>query len=630
MELKNIRNFVIIAHIDHGKSTLADRMLELTGTVAARKMRPQYLDQMELERERGITIKMQPVRMIYRPSALMDRPGASGLGEFDEHVSARNDSSTSSSEAIDQAERSYVLNLIDTPGHADFGYEVSRALAAVEGAILLVDATQGVQAQTIANLHLARSQGLAIIPVINKIDLDGARIDETADELKAVTGFEAGTILKISAKTGAGVPELLRAVVERIPPPAAGTQASRALIFDSQFDSYRGVIAHVRVFDGAFKAGQAIRTAATRYRAEAIEVGSFAPSLAPADALAVGEIGYIATGLKESDAIRVGDTIVCEGLPAVALPGYHEPQPAVFASAYPANADDYERLSDALGKIKLNDAAITYEPESSDALGRGFKMGFLGMLHMDIVGERLRREYGLDLIFALPSVAYRVTRTDGGEELVYSAGRMPDQSRIRAIAEPWVRLEIITPAEFLGAVMRLLAQTRGSFQSQTYLGPDRLALTHEAPLRDVIVEFSDSLKRVTAGYGSSSYEFAGYRPGDLAHLDIAVAGEPAEALAQIVPRSEAYRIGRRVTEKLKELLPRQLFPVSIQAVLAGRVIARETLPALKKDVTGYLYGGDRTRKMKLWAKQQRGKERLKKTGRVEIPPTVFRELLKRE
>lgn len=592
MDTGHIRNFVIIAHIDHGKSTLADRFLELTGTIASRQMRPQYLDQMELEREKGITIKMQPVRMPYSSGG-----------------------------------REYMLNLIDTPGHADFGYEVSRALAAVEGAILLVDATQGVQAQTIANLHLAARQGLAVIPVINKVDLAGARVQSAEAELIAITGASAADIVKISAKTGDGVPKLLNAVVERIPPPSGGSSYPRALVFDSQFDPYRGIIAHVRVFDGVFRAGDAFHTAVTERRADALEVGVFTPALAPGRVLSAGEIGYIATGLKEPGAIRVGDTILGHGS-FEALPGYREPQPAVFASIYPKDADDYERLADALAKMKLSDAAITYEPESSDALGRGWRMGFLGMLHMEIVGERIRREYGLDLILASPSVAYRVMTADGREAIVYSANRLPDQSRIREIAEPWVKLEVIAPSGALGIVMELLSKTRGRYQSQTYIGIDRVAITYEAPLRDVIVEFADSLKRVTAGYGSSSYEPIGYRPADLVRLDVMVAEEPEDALAQIVPREDAYRIGRQITEKLKELLPRQLFAVSIQAALGGRVIARETLPALKKDVTGYLYGGDRTRKMKLWSKQQRGKARMKKTGRVDIPPSVFRELLK--
>ncbi|MDP3766998.1 MAG: translation elongation factor 4 [Dehalococcoidia bacterium] len=607
----HIRNFVIIAHIDHGKSTLADRFLELTGTVEARKMRAQYLDQMDLEREKGITIKMQPVRMNYKCS-----------------ISNAEYSVWGQHSALSNSEQHVVLNLIDTPGHADFGYEVSRALAAVEGAILLVDATQGVQAQTIANLHLARAQGLVIIPVVNKIDLPGARVAETRDELAAVVGSPRELIVDVSGKTGDGVAELLRVLVERVPPPRTGSGPPQALIFDSQFDPYRGVIAHVRVFGGAFRAGEAIRTIATDQHMLPLEVGHFAPGLAPAAILSDGEIGYVATGLKEPNAIRVGDTLTAgEGAPDP-LPGYREPQPAVFASVYPEDADEYERLRDALAKMKLSDAAITFEPESSDALGRGFRMGFLGMLHLDISGERLRREYGLRLIFASPSVAYRIRGTDGREAVVPAAGRMPPAERITEIAEPWVRLEVITPSSTLGPVMGLLEGTRGRYGSQAYLGRERLAITYEVPLRDILVEFSDSLKRVTAGYGSSSYELIGYRPGDLVRLDVLVAGEPEEALAQIVPRDDAYRVGRRIVAKLKELLPRELFAVSLQAAVGGRVLARETLPAMKKDVTGYLYGGDRTRKMKLWSKQQRGKERMKKTGRVDIPPAVFREFLK--
>ena len=637
---EQVRNFVIISHVDHGKSTLADRLLELTGTVEARRMRPQYLDQMELEREKGITIKMQPVRMRWHaphePSRILARTATTSI---------RADS------CGDSCPFAYMLNLIDTPGHADFSYEVSRALAAVEGAMLLVDATQGVEAQTLAHLHLARSQGLAIVPVVNKIDLPGARGAETEAELAAITGSSPHEILKISAKTGEGVGALLNALIERIPPPSAGALPARALIFDSQFDSYRGVIAHIRVFDGAFCRGGAIGTLASNRKAEIREIGYFAPALVAAESLASGEIGYLATGLKEPDAIRVGDTITTaevrrsktqigagisvpersprrESAIVEALPGYREPQPMVFASAYPEDAGDYGRFGEALAKMKLNDAAIVFEPESSEALGRGFRMGFLGMLHLEVAGERLRREYGLELIFAAPSVAYRLTGADGRSELVYGAGRMPGAGRIREIAEPWVRLELVTPAAYLGNVMELLAQTRGRYRSQASLGTDRISIAYETPLSDILVGFSDAVKRVTAGYGSYGYEFVGYRTGDLVRLDVLIAGEPQEALAEIVPREEAYRAGRRVVEKLKALLPRALFAVSIQAAVGGRIIARETLPALKKDVTGYLYGGDRTRKMKLWSKQQRGKERMKKTGRVEIPPSVFRELLK--
>jgi GTP-binding protein LepA len=637
----SIRNFVIIAHVDHGKSTLADRLLELTGTVEARKMQPQYLDQMELERERGITIKMQPVRMMYRYRHTVLPPVSSD-------VRPRTPNDTDSD---NDAETCYVLNLIDTPGHADFAYEVSRALAAVEGAILLVDATQGVQAQTIANFELARAQGLTILPVVNKVDLAHARADEVADEIADLVGCPRQEVMRVSAKTGAGVPALAAAVIERIPLPASNSkfkylnietsmatpnvEPGRALIFDSHFDAYRGVVAHVRIAEGMFRQGERIRSVATGWSGEIVELGHFAPALDPSEVLGAGEIGYLATGLREPQAIRVGDTIArfkdlkIEGSAVEALPGYREPAPVVFASVYPANADDYERLSDALAKVKLNDAAIVFEPEASPALGRGFRMGFLGLLHMDIVGERLRREYRIDLVFAAPSVAYRLTRTDGSGELVYAASNISASSVVREIAEPWVALEVIMPLSSSGGVMEMLARTGGQYRSQRHLGRERIAVAYEAPLREILVDFADDIKRLTAGFGSFSYEVIGYRAADLVRLDIVIAGELQPALARVVRSSEAYRVGRRVVETLKDLLPRALFSVSIQAAVGGRVLARETLPALKKDVTGYLYGGDRTRKMKLWAKQKRGKERLKTSGRVEIPPAVFRELLRR-
>lgn len=600
--MEQIRNFVIISHVDHGKSTLADRFLELTGTVEARKMQPQYLDRMELEREKGITIKMQPVRMRYTLSAIP-----------------------------------YTLNLIDTPGHADFTYEVSRALAAVEGAILLADASQGVQAQTVSNFHLARAEGLSIIPAINKIDLAAARIEETAAELSGLTGTPPGEILRISAKAGTGVGALLEAVIERIEPPDPGADPpapARALIFDSHFDDYRGVIAHVRVVDGTFRRGERIAMLGRKEQAEIMELGYFSPELAPAETLGAGEIGYIATGLKQPDTVRVGDTVtryfdISKFRATEPLPGYREPQPVVFASVYPEDAASYPKLADALKKIRLNDAAIRYEAESSDALGRGWRMGFLGLLHMEIVGERLKREYGLGLVFASPSVVYRIVRADGSEELAYSAARLPDAHLLREIQEPWVRLEVVTRGGDLGAVSAFLKKTRGTHITSNYLGRGRLTTSSEVPLSEILVNFSDALKSITAGFGSFSYEWLGWRRGDLVRLDVLVAGEREPALSQIVPREAAYRAGCAIVAKLKEILPRQLFALPIQSALGGRIIARETLPALKKDVTGYLYGGDRTRKMKLWQKQKRGKKRLEKTGRVRIPSGVFLELLKR-
>lgn len=614
---ERIRNFVIIAHVDHGKSTLADRFLELTGTVEQRKMREQFLDQMDLERERGITIKMQPVRMRWRYE------GAAGSGE-------------------------YLLHLIDTPGHADFSYEVSRSLAAVEGAVLLVDASQGVQAQTVANVRLARQEHLIIIPVVNKIDLPGVAIAEVAVELERLAGCRPEDVLRVSAKTGAGVAGVLRAVIERVPPPCrsprarAAVETSRALVFDSHFDSFRGIVAHVRVFNGCFRKGERFQALATGGSGELMEVGFFAPALKAAAELAAGEIGYLATGLKDLDAIRVGDTITKFQIPRLAdrranhkfqdvepLPGYREPKPVVFANAYPEDADGYEKLRDALQKAKLNDAALTFEPERSEALGRGFRLGFLGMLHMEIVGERLQREYGVHPIFTAPSVAYRVAGADGHAEYVRSASRFPEASGAIRTEEPWVRLEIFTPQRFLGSVLTLLARTRGGEIAQEYLGAERLALTYEVPLKDILADFSNALKSATEGYGSFSYEPIGYRPGVLARVDVLVAGEREEALSVVVPQEHAYAEGKRLVERLKKVLPRQLFAVALQAAAGGRVIARETLPALGKNVTGHLYGGDRTRKMKLWKKQERGKKRLRARGRVAIPPGVFLEMLKR-
>jgi len=622
MDGSPIRNFVIIAHIDHGKSTLADRLLEATGTVEKRKMREQFLDQMDLEREKGITIKMQPVRMVWRPPS---------------HAESQN-------VKFEISSPEYILNLIDTPGHVDFSYEVSRALAAVEGAILLVDATQGVQAQTIANLALAKGEGLAIIPAVNKIDLDAARVEETIREFEQLLGSAPEDVLRISGKTGEGVPELLAAIVERIPSPdrsfrtREASAIPRALIFDSHFDAYRGIVAHVRVFDGTIRRGDRITLCATGAATEVMELGTFVPAMTPGDALIQGAIGYIATGLKEPDAVRVGDTILAaaaresEGDRAArfCLPGYREPKPMVFASIYPEEADDYLKLTDALKKIQLNDASLFFEAESSDALGRGFRAGFLGMLHMEITSERLAREYGIRLVMTTPSVAYRVILADGTELSVYSAARLPDGHTIREIREPWVRLEVMTPEKFIGGVMELLKRTRGIFVNQRYVGTDRIEVTYEVPLRDILVDFFDGLKSITEGYGSLGYEFLGERIGDLTRLDILIAGEREEALSQAVPKARAYMDGRAFVGRLKTLLPKQLFAVSLQAVVDGRVLARETIPALKKDVTGYLYGGDRTRKMKLWKKQQRGKKRLEAGGRVEIPPDVFLKILKQD
>ena len=527
-------------------------------------MQEQYLDTMELERERGITIKLQPVRMRY--------------GE-------------------------YILNLIDTPGHVDFSYEVSRSLAAVEGAILLVDATKGVQAQTLANLHMAQKQGLAIIPVINKIDLPNAKVAEVEEEIYNLLGSKM-EILKISAKEGKGVEKVLDAVIEHIPPPK-NSENFQALIFDSAFDTYKGILAYVRVFGGSVKAGDKIELFASKAQTDVIEVGTFAPSLQKSAILQAGDIGYVATGLKDVGQVRVGDTLLRQGFTGQVLPGYKEPVPVVFASFYPENGEDYDNLRDAIGKLKLTDASLIYEPESSPALGRGFRLGFLGMLHVEIVSERLRREFQLSLIITTPSVAYR----------------LPE--------EPVVRLEILSPAAHVGALMKLMAETRSVYQTTEYLTKYLVILKYTVPLAEIITDFYDRLKSVSSGYASMSYEPAGYRVSDLVKLDILVAGDLVEPFSKIVPRERAYREGKRIVEKLKEALPRQWFVVTLQAAIGGKIIARETIGALRKDVTGYLYGGDVTRKKKLLEKQKRGKKRMQSSGKVEIPQTVFLEMLKK-
>ena len=629
-----IRNFVIIAHVDHGKSTLADRFLELTGSVEPRKMREQYLDIHPLERERGITIKMQPVRMIWR---MPNHP----------HLEKNQPSSKNQAPSSSNSKQEFVLNLIDTPGHADFSYEVSRALAAVEGAILLVDATQGVQAQTLSNLHLAQKQGLVIIPAVNKIDLSSAATDECAAALGELCGVLPETVLRISAKEGTGVEILLHTVAARVPPPygackrlkglnvATSAELLRALIFDSAYDSYRGVIAHVRVMEGVLRKGDRLSFMASKAACEAEEVGVFVPELVPVKELGPGEIGYVMTGFKEPEKVRVGDTIAhaqfkrLNALNIAALSGYREPEPVVFASVFPERQDDYGRLRESLNRLKLEDSALSFEPEESAVLGRGMRIGFLGLLHIEIVAERLKREYGLTLIFSHPSVAFRVKKRGGTDYLlIHSAGKMPESHEIEMLEEPWARLEIVTPPQFLGAVTSLLGDRRGFLTQTLTLPGERLLLGGEAPLREIITDFYDALKSVSRGFASLFYTLAGYRPADLIRLEILVAGEQVPAFAQMLPREDAARIGRMRVEQLRSFMARELFPVSLQAMVEGRVIARETIPALKKDVTGYLYGGDRTRKMKLWKKQQRGKKKLKEMGHVEIPPEVFLKMMR--
>ncbi len=596
MTQDHIRNFSIIAHIDHGKSTLADRLLELTGTISERERTEQVLDSMELEREKGVTIKASAVRMEYTA----------------------------------QDGQRYVLNLIDTPGHVDFGYEVSRALAACEGAVLVVDATQGIEAQTIANLYLALDADLEIVPVVNKIDLPSARPDEVAQEIADLLGVGPDEVLRISAKEGTNVDQVLEAVVQRIPPPQGDPQAPlRALIFDSHYDPYKGVVAYVRIVDGTVQPDDELTLMAGGARFKPVEIGVFRPDMTPVDALRTGEVGYIATGLKTVQEARVGDTITHARRPAAEpLPGYRHPKPVVFAGIYPVESDDYEALRDALAKLQLNDAALVYQPEHSHALGFGFRAGFLGMFHMEIVQERLEREYDLDIVVTAPSVEYEVLLKNGQVLRIDSPAELPPQEQIEEIREPWVAVQIYTPTEFYGQVMELVTQRRGVFKGQEYPTPDRVVLEFEMPLAELIVDFFDQLKSRTRGYASMDYQFIGYRPGDLVKLEVLVNKEPVDALATIVHREEAYRRGQRLVSKLKELIPRQLFTVPIQAAANGKVISRANVKALRKDVLAKCYGGDVTRKRKLLEKQKKGKKRLKMVGKVEIPQEAFLAVLR--
>ena len=568
-------------------------------------MQEQYLDTMELERERGITIKLQPVKMKY--------------GE-------------------------YTLNLIDTPGHVDFSYEVSRSLAAVEGAILLVDAAKGVQAQTLANLNFAKAQGLMIIPAVNKIDLLNARTAQVKEELSYLLEVEPEDIFEVSGKTGVNVDKLLRAVIEKVPSPNASIKYKelsirnepKALIFDSTFDPYKGVIAYVRVFSGSFKRGEKIAAFATKAKADIIEVGFFSPKLVTSSELSAGDIGYIATGLKDPGLIRVGDTLADyssimeqELHQFVPLPGYKEPKPMVFASFFPENNDEYDLLKDSLGKLKLTDASLIYEPESSVGLGRGFRLGFLGMLHVEIISERLKREFGLSLIISTPSVEYLVKLNDGEEVRIRSASLLPDLSKVKNIAEPIVNLEIITPSSYLGSIMELVSSFRNTYKATDYLGKETAILKYEAPLSEVITDFYDKLKSVSSGYASMSYEVKGLAVNDLVRLDILIAGDLVEPFSRIVPKDKAYYEGKAMAAKLKEVIPPQWFEVAVQAVIGGKIIARESIRAKRKDVTGYLYGGDVTRKMKLLEKQKKGKKKMKELGKVNLPQDVFLKMLKR-
>jgi GTP-binding protein LepA len=596
MDQSHIRNFSIIAHIDHGKSTLADRILELTHTVAAREMRAQVLDSMDLERERGITIKAQAVRVFYTA-----RDG-----------------------------ETFQLHLIDTPGHVDFTYEVSRSLAACEGALLVVDAAQGVEAQTVANTYLAIDSGLELIPCLNKIDLPGAEPERVAGEVSELMGEEPDSILKISGKTGEGVAEVLEELIARVPPPAGDPAGPpRALIFDSEFDQYRGVIAYIRVVDGVFAKGEAIRAMATDTHADIDDIGVFSPQMMPTDQLAAGEVGYLITGLKDVTLLRVGDTLTTRGHAgggaeaSEPLPGYREVKPMVFCGLFPIDSDRYPDLRDALEKLTLNDAALSWEPETSDALGFGFRCGFLGLLHMDIVRERLEREYDLELLATMPSVEFDVTLTNGGELEVHNPSDMPDPGTIEEIREPFIQASIIAPKEFVGAVMELCQERRGEHSGMHYLSPERVQLTYALPLAEIVLDFFDQLKSRTKGYASLDYELSGMKPSDLVKLDVLLAGDAVDALSMVVHRDKAYEMGRTLTEKLRKRIPRQQYDVPIQAAIGAHVIARETVKAFRKDVIAGCYGGDITRKKKLLAKQKEGKKRMKQVGRVEVPQEAF-------
>ncbi|MDD5110255.1 MAG: translation elongation factor 4 [Patescibacteria group bacterium] len=596
MAASAIRNFCIIAHVDHGKSTLADRFLELTGTVDKRDMQDQMLDTMDLERERGITIKLQPVRMRY---AHKGQP--------------------------------YQLNLIDTPGHVDFTYEVSRSLAAVEGAILLVDATQGVQAQTIANLYLAIEQNLTIIPAVNKIDLPAAQVERAVKEVVGLLGVRPEEVLLISGKTGRGVPELLAAVIEKIPPPKVSeSPATRALIFDSRFDDYRGVIAYVRIVDGAIGVGDKVRFIATGIDSSVIEVGTFAPELKKSERLSTGEIGYVATGLKRVADCHVGDTIG-SGADVSALPGYRQIKPMVFAGFFCREGDDYPHLRAALEKLALSDAALQFEPENSPALGYGFRCGFLGLLHLEIVQERLRREYGQEVVVTVPSVAYQIVDQHGATSIIRSPQELPTPDRYRQVLEPLMKLDVVTPKEYLGSVMQLVSSRRGEYLNTEYLDEELAVLHYRIPLTQLLVDFYDKLKGISSGYASLNYDFDTYQPCDVVRLDILVADELEESLASLVYRDEAFDVGKRIVEKLKETIPKQQFMVKLQAAVLGRVIAAERLSALRKDVTAKLYGGDYTRKRKLLEKQKKGKKKMLASGvgRVEVPPEAYLSVLRR-
>ncbi len=584
-DLSRLRNLAIVAHVDHGKSTLADRFLELSGAVEARDMRAQYLDSMDIERERGITIKAQNVRIAWRD---------------------------------------HVVNLIDTPGHVDFGYEVSRSLAACEGVVLLVDASQGIEAQTLANCYLALEHDLAIVAAVNKIDLPAADPDRVSEEIERVLGVPAEEILRISAKTGEGVPELLDAIVEQIPPPAGDADAPlQGLIFDSYYDAYRGVISSVRVFNGTLSSGARLRFLQANAVHDAEEIGTRLPAPTPVAALGPGEVGYLIAGIKDVGQARVGETVTTAQRPAEALDGYRDPKPMVFCGLYPVEGDDYADLRESLERLRLNDSSFTYEPETSGALGFGFRCGFLGLLHMEIVRERLEREYDLDLVATAPNVAYRAITTSGAVEEVDNPSELPSPAEIERIEEPYVTITILTPTEYVGTLMELAQGRRGEMQKLEYLSEERMEIVYLIPLAEIVMDFFDQLKSRSKGYASLDYDPAGYRASKLVRVDILLNGVAVDAFSAIAHRDKAYDYGRRMAEKLRELIPRQLFDVPIQAAIGGRIIARETVKARRKDVIAKCYGGDITRKLKLLEKQKEGKKRMKSIGRVEVPQEAF-------
>lgn len=609
--MEQIRNFTIIAHINHGKSTLADRFLELTQTVNEKEMRPQFLNMMELERGKGITIKMHPVRMLY------------------EHPQYQISN-------IKNQKEKYILNLIDTPGHVDFTYEVSRSLAAVEGAVLLVDATKGIQAQTIFNFELAKKQNLIILPVVNKIDSAEARTEEVKEEMAKLLGVAKESIWQVSAKEGWGAKELLEEIIKKTPPPKIDLESPfKALIFDSQYDSFKGIVVFVRVFGGKIHAGEKIYLIHSEAESEIKEVGFFNPDLNPSSELNAGEIGYIATGIKEPGRVKVGDTVVSSklktqiaNLETEALPGYQEPKPVVFASLYPQDLGKFEDLKDSLSKLKLNDPAFTFEPEVREGLGRGFRCGFLGNLHIEIVTERLKNEFGLELVISTPSVIYNIIDLKGKETFIFNPADWPESFKIKEVREPWARLEVLTPTVFLGQTLEILESLEGKQAETKYLSPEKVFLTYEVPLREIIAGFFDKLKGQTKGFASMNYELLGYRKGDLVKLEILVAGKKEEAFSRVVPNFKSFEEGKRIVSKLKEILPPQLFSVPIQAAIGGKIIARETMRAKGRDVIAPLYGGDYTRKRKLLEQQKKGKKELKEKGEVRIPQKVFLEIFR--